>query len=546
MVSVSNNLSSIEVTNLDHLGIVAGLIDEIGLVEQINELVVEQPGEKVSPGHGVKAMILNGLGLFSSPLYLFPKFFEALPTEHLIGEGIQAEHLNDDRLGRVLDKLYLTGLEDIFLSIALKAIQKFSIDVESLHLDSSSLSVEGEYENPLTEEAKVEINSEQGEKLNPPQPIQITYGYSRDKRPDLKQFMVDLIGSGDGDIPVFLRTGSGNESDQKVFPEIFKQFRNQVNFDSLMVADSALYTAENLKQMQDLKWLTRVPFRLKPAQALARQIKSSEMIPSIVPGYGYSIHTRTYGGIEQRWLVVESEERKKSDQKRIEKKIEKHRLEAEKQLRDLSRQTYACLPDAIKAANKLEKKFKYHQISQIEAREEKDNNPDQAQIKVRADLEENSTLIQEEKQLAGRFILATNILDEGELSPDKMLIEYKEQQSTERGFRFLKDPMFLADSIFLKSPERIQALALIMGLCLLVYNLGQRELRSALVRRGEMVKNQLGKETNSPTLRWIFQQFQAVHLLKFRGENEVSNLTDERLNLLQLFPKPCQQYYLLV
>jgi len=56
---------------------------------------------------------------------------------------------------------------------------------------------------------------------------------------------------------------------------------------------------------------------------------------------------------------------------------------------------------------------------------------------VRADLEENSTLIQEEKQLAGRFILATNILDEGELSPDKMLFEYKEQQSTERGFRVL-------------------------------------------------------------------------------------------------------------
>jgi transposase len=48
-----------------------------------------------------------------------------------------------------------------------------------------------------------------------------------------------------------------------------------------MVADSALYTAENLKQMQDWKWLTRVPFRLKPAQALARQIKSSEMIPSM-------------------------------------------------------------------------------------------------------------------------------------------------------------------------------------------------------------------------------------------------------------------------
>ncbi|QDZ40324.1 IS1634 family transposase [Euhalothece natronophila Z-M001] len=543
MATISNNFSSIEVTNLDHLGIVAGLIDEIGLVEQINELVVEQPREKVSPGHAVKAMILNGLGLFSSPLYLFPKFFEGKPTSHLIGEGIEAKHLNDDRLGRVLDKLYLTGLEDIFLSIALKAIKQFSIDVESVHLDSSSFSVEGEYENPLIEEVNLEVDSEPGEKRNPPQRIEITYGYSRDKRPDLKQFMVDLISSSDGDIPVFLRAGSGNESDQKVFPELFKQFRSQVDFDSLMVADRALYTAENLKQMEELKWLTRVPFRLKPAQALARQIKSSQMSSSSLDGYSYSIHQTTYGGIEQRWLVVESEERKESDQKRLEKKIKKDRLEAEKELRELSRQTYACVPDAIKAAKKLEKKFKYHQISQIETREEKDKNPDQAKVRVRAGLEENLALIQEEKQLAGRFLLATNIVDEGELSPNQMLIEYKEQQSTERGFRFLKDPMFLADSIFIKSPERIQAMVLILGLCLLIYNLGQRELRSALVRRGEMVKNQLGKETNSPTLRWIFQQFQAVHLLKVRGENEVSNLTEERLNLLELFPKPCQQYY---
>jgi len=112
--------------------------------------------------------------------------------------------------------------------------------------------------------------------------------------------MVDLICSSDGDVPIFLRTGSGNESDQKVFPEIFKQFRSQADFDSLMVADSALYTAENFQQMQNLRWLTRVPFRLKGAQTLARQIKASEMIPSVLSEYCYSIHQRTYGGIEWR------------------------------------------------------------------------------------------------------------------------------------------------------------------------------------------------------------------------------------------------------
>jgi len=87
---------------------------------------------------------------------------------------------------------------------------------------------------------------------------------------------------------------------------------------------------------------------------------------------------------------------------------------------------------------------------------------------------------------------------------------------------------------------------LIMGLCLLIYNLGQRELRSALKRQGDTVKNQLGQATHPPTLRWIFQQFQAVHLLKIKGETEISNLTEERLNVLRFFPKPCQQYYLLV
>jgi transposase len=113
---MASNLE-IQVENLDHLGLVAGMIDEIGIVEQINQLVGEQAGEIVSPGHAVKAMILNGLGLVSSPLYLFSKFFEGKATEHLIGVGIKPEHLNDDRLGRVLDKLYLTGLEQIFTSV---------------------------------------------------------------------------------------------------------------------------------------------------------------------------------------------------------------------------------------------------------------------------------------------------------------------------------------------------------------------------------------------------------------------------------------------
>ncbi|WP_143438396.1 IS1634 family transposase, partial [Hydrocoleum sp. CS-953] len=127
----------------------------------------------------------------------------------------------------------------------------------------------------------------------------------------------------------------------------------------------------------------------------------------------------------------------------------------------------------------------------------------------------------------------------------KMLSKYKGQQSVERGFRFLKDPLFLTDSVFLKSPHRIEALGLIMGLCLLVYTLGQRQLRQTLNRTQSTVKNQLGRPTNRPTLRWIFQCFQSIHLLINSGVKSISNLTYERLELLKFFPPSCQRYYLL-
>jgi transposase len=185
-----------KVENLDHLGLVAGLVDEIGIVQKINELVGEQPGEIVSPGLVVKAMIINGLGIVSAPLYLFSKFFEGKAIEHLLGSGIQASHLNDDRLGRVLDKLYLAGITEIFTTIALSAAQKFEINTDTSHLDSSSFHLHGKYEQELpllsfgsTEMDGNQLDNSSLDRQTSPTPIKITYGYSRDHRPDLKQFI---------------------------------------------------------------------------------------------------------------------------------------------------------------------------------------------------------------------------------------------------------------------------------------------------------------------------------------------------------------------
>ena len=556
--------SQMKVENLDHLGLIAGLIDEIGIVQKINELVGEQPGEIVSPGLVVKAMIINGLGMVSAPLYLFSKFFEGKAIEHLLGSGIQASHLNDDRLGRVLDKLYLVGITEIFTTIALSAAQKFEINTDTSHLDSSSFHLHGKYEQELPsisfESPEKDNNQLDNSSINhqtSPVPIQITYGYSRDHRPDLKQFILDLICSGDGDVPLFLRAASGNESDNSIFASICQDFKKQLNLDSLMVADSALYSAPNLEMLTNLKWLTRVPLSLKQAQQLVSQLNESEFHQSSVTGYRWSEHKSNYGGIAQRWLVVESSLRRDADQRKLEKNLKKAEIEGQKKLRELSNIEFACSADASAAANRLSKQLKYHNLTQITCGQttvkpaadstiSHDNSSSSLIFKVQAKLELDANVVARITKASGRFILATNVLDAEQLSPDEMIVKYKEQQSAERGFGFLKDPLFFTDSVFLKSPERIEALTLIMGLCLLVYTLGQRLLRQNLQLSNKTVKNQLGKGTNRPTLRWIFQSFQSIHAVCIQGIQQISNLTSERLAILNLFPVTCRSYYFLL
>ena len=546
------DIKDVEIQNIDHLGIVAGIIDSIGLVEIINDILGSQPGEKVSAGHVVKAMILNGLGFVSKPLYMFPKYFESIPCEYLIGEGVKPEFLNDDKLGRVMDKLFIKGLEAIFLAVSLNAIEKFKISTSTSHLDSSSIHVHGEYKLELPEvifdnQTEQDYQEKQERELKPKQARSIKYGYSRDHRPDLKQFLIELICVGDGDIPIFMKSASGNQVDSSCFGEIAVNYKKQIQFDSLIVADSALYTERNITLMSDMKWLCRVPLSLKSAQLLISTIPESEFMKSELEGYSFVEKKSNYGGIEQRWLVVQSKERRKSDLRKLSQKIIKSHDKAKSDLKKLYNEKFACEADAIKELSKISQKFKYHQVEKYEivavTPEKQESEEKEIYYQISATINKDESKINKSTLSAGRFIIATNILESSQLYPTSMIYEYKAQQSCERGFRFLKDPLFFADSVYLKSPERIEALTMIMGLSLLVYNLAQRQIRKALYESQLTVKNQLGKSINNPTLKWIFQCFQSIHLVKFNHQIQVSNWSQDRDFILKLLPKNCHHYY---
>jgi transposase len=456
----------------------------------------------------------------------------------------------------------VVGVTQAFTTLAMKAVEQFGVSMRSIHLDSSSFHVDGEYLSSSNSdsttatselEASGDSTSSQERCDEQPKAITITHGYSRDHRPDLKQFIIDTICTADGDVPLFLRVADGKEDDKTAFAKLFEKFREQWTFEGLCVADSALYTADNLIAMKQLKWLTRVPLTLAQAKQVLWEIQANEWRTSSHKGYRIAERRSHYGGVEQRWLIVESEQRKQADMQQLHKRIDKEHSSKSVKLRQLSAQVFACEPDAHWAAIKFEQSLKYHRLAELKfiaqphydkaGRPRQDEQPTRITYCVQATLVPNPEVIEVEMTRVGRFILATNVLDATELSTDDALREYKDQQSNERGFRFLKDPLFFTSSVFVKSPKRVEALAMVMGLCLLVYSLAQRQLRQSLQQAGEGIKNQVGKLTSRPTLRWVFQSFQSVHLLIVDGVEHITNLTPERQKILRFLGTEARRYY---
>ena len=538
-------LEEIQVKNLDHLGIVAGLIDEIGIVKIINNKLGIDVREKISAGTVVKSILINGLGFVSRPLYLFSQFFQDKAIEKLLGERIKPDYLNDDKIGRVMDELYKYGLNDIFIEVVLEVIKKFKIDLKYSHLDSTSFHLDGEYKREEDKEKQEE------EKIIKERPIFIKKGYSRDHRPDLKQCVLDLITSQDGDIPLFVRVGDGNESDKAVFGKVLVEFKKQIKFDSIMVCDSALYGQENLQLIQHLKWITRVPMTIKKAKELVQNIEVEEVKDEDkekrsdlnLESYTWKEEIVTYGGIKQTWLIVLSEKRQKSDLEKLEKQLSQEEKKSQKFLKEIQSEEFEHPQAARYKLKAINKKLRLLEIKEVELIETYSKKKEKIYKMISLIIKKDEEISRKTKE-AGKFILATNLVEENKLEASEILITYKNQQSTERGFRFLKDPLFFTDSFFVEKPERIETILFLMSLCLLIYNLGQRELRNCLKRVKKGINNQVGKVTLRPTLRWIFQCFQGIHYVILNGVKQIVNLTEERRFILSLLPASCQRYYL--
>jgi len=136
------------------------------------------------------------------------------------------------------------------------------------------------------------------------------------------------------------------------------------------------------------------------------------------------------------------------------------------------------------------------------------------------------------------FLVATNELDDSVLSDKQHLEAYKDPAMTvERGFRFLKNPLFYAESLYLKSPKRIMALLMVMTLSLLMYSLAEMRTRRSLKEKKRSIWDQKNKSTDRPTVRWVFMKFVDVLLLYTRKgqsvKNQAMNIREEHRIVLE-------------
>src|ERR687885_1679078 len=235
----------IEVYPVQHLPILKAYADQLGLVSLINHYVPTEM--EVDAGTVVLALVLDTLS-GRSPLYRLEECCAQHDTELLLGKTVPPQALNDDTAGRVLDRLYDFGTMRLFTACAIRASMRFGLERRYVHFDTTSRSVWGEYQFAETQDL----------------PFQVTYGYSKDKRPDLKQFILSTL-CVDRAEPIWGKLDDGNASDKTLNTALLSEIA-QLLADYgvrpgayIYIADAALVTEDNLAALGDTLFITRLP-----------------------------------------------------------------------------------------------------------------------------------------------------------------------------------------------------------------------------------------------------------------------------------------------
>ena len=542
------------------LPILNSILERVRLEEFLKEYVVEDARCKIPPSRGILLLVRNYI-VSREPVYGVGEWAQEHAAELVGLSAGQSRILNDDRVGRCLDRLFEADYSSLALAVVAHVVKEFCVDLDELHNDSTTITLYGEYQEASQERKK------RGKTTR-----MITFGHSKDHRPDLKQLLYNLTVSADGAVPVHFFTGNGNLTDDKTHRatwDLLCKLTGRTDF--LYVADSKLATKANMAYIarRGGRFVSVLP-RSRAEDKAFRKLVVDQVVSwkevhrkvdddgAIVDLFSLSEHAATtVEGYRLLWFhsTRKEEQDKISRNSKIQRTLNSL-ADLRSKLRS-PRTRYRQRPSVEEAVEKRLAKLGATEWITVKVLEADEDRYRQARpgrpgkgtkyvrmVRRRFDIqyEVNFSKVAEDALCDGIFPLVTN---DGILSDVEILLAYKKQPLIEKRFSQLKTDYEVAP-VYLKSVSRIEALLCVYFFALLIEALLERELRLAMELAGKEVLALYpeGRPCRAPTTRRIVDVFANIqrHTLDMGGQRtefttKLSPIQAEVLELLALEPE---------
>lgn len=475
------------------------------------------PHVKITSSNLITAIIGNLLNCAAESLYATSEFYSKRPTRSLF--GCEPEEINRFVIGRLLDKIYDYGCAKLFLEFSGYVFNKNGIKAEAGHMDTSSFHYHG---NSFTEEGAIEI----------------TYGYSRDNHPELKQYGANMIIDELTNLPIAFRAISGNKSDKTEFAEFteaynltLKTYHSELKY---FVEDSAGMTKQNIEALEKagLYLVTRIPdnfkftkesykIRLDKFTPIYKDQENSAlgyMLPDVVDIEGH----------KYKALCVYNPNMITKKTKTVMRKAEENLNSANASLKQLSKMEFDSKKEAEKALKKSLSKKKFIKIDSIDyvevvhkkrGRPRADGTSNTAKFKVICKVSFDQLIIDNEIDMEVRHTIITTDY-ERKWTMQELFEMYHHQQKVERGWRMMKSPRFFVDSTFLKNPSRIEAFLWLMTMALFVLTLFTNQVQKAMADNKLTIPSpSKEKKLEKPTAQRLTQYIHNMNILVIGSES---------------------------
>lgn len=558
----------LSVERMGPLPLINHFLQRCGLIDALARHLDSNEHERRStmPHSECLGVLLRSIIVEREPIYRQHESASAFAPGLFGLNAEQLQHLTDDRLGRALDRLFACDRAALLTDVVVTVAKRFGVRFDRLHNDSTSIAFCGQYRNAT------------GRSVSGRRAPAITYGYSKDHRPDLKQLLFILTMDGDDGVPVHFRCADGNVADVSTHIDTWNALRQiSGRTDFLYVADSKLCSRENMAHIernagrfvtvmprnrqedaQFRKWIqTNTPDwepvwqRPNPRSAdgprdewyvFRQELPSAELYPIV---WVWSTLLTLKQGFRRQRNIAAAVERLTDLKRRLGASRARLRGAAQIDLETAQILDRYSVARYLKVARTVREEHLFRQERRGRP------GPETAYRKItkrRYDIEwtlDHDAIAYDQKS-DGMYPLITN---DRSLSPAQVLAAHKGQPRIERRFEQLKSVHEIAP-VFLKSESRIEALFTMYFLALLVQALIEREVRLAMRNRNidQIPIYPEARACKRPTTEHILRLFAHVerHTLLAAGNPIRSfepTLTDLQRTVLSLAGVPLSAYH---